>query len=123
MNCPRSKLAVNRMIVQELKPKESHTVMLETIALCAEESHAEPHAEKPLAEKPLIVSSSSLFGDFFAEEVLVTLCTLENNKEIKTTALLNTGAMGYSFVYPAMARCICDNLLIELIRLSKPKAI
>ena len=39
------------------------------------------------------------------------------------TALLDTKATGYSFVDPAMARRICDNLLIKLIRLSKPKAI
>ena len=74
-------------------------------------------------EKPLIVSSSTLPGDFFAEEALVTSCMLENNDEIKTTALLDTGATGYSFVDPAMAQCICDNLLIEPVRLSKPKTI
>ena len=123
INCPRSKLAVNRMVVQESQPKESRTVVLEAIAPRAEKSHAEPRAEEPLAEKPLIVSSSSLPGDFFAKEALVTLCTLGNNEEIETTALLDTGATGYSFVDPAMARRICDKLVIEPIRLSKPKAI
>ena len=74
-------------------------------------------------EKPLIVSSSTLLGDFFAEEALVTLCTLENKGEIKTTALLDTGATGYSFVDSAMARRVCNKLEIEPIWLSKPKAI
>ena len=89
----------------------------------AEESHAEPRAEKPLAEKPLLVSSSTLPGDFFAEEALVTSCVLGNNGEIRTTALLDTGATGYFFIDPAIARRVCNKLEIEPIRLSKPKAI
>ena len=82
-----------------------------------------PRAEEPHAEKPLIVSLSSLSGNFFTEKALVASCVLENKSEIKTTTLLDTGATGYSFVNPAMAQRICDNLLIEPIRLSKPKAI
>lgn len=82
-----------------------------------------PRAEKPLAEKLLIVLLSSLLGNFFAKEVLVALCVLENNSKIKTTALLDTGATGYFFVDPAMAQHICDNLLIKPIQLSKLKAI
>ena len=74
-------------------------------------------------EKPLIVSSSTLPGDFFAEEALVTSCTLRNSDEIKTTALLDIRATGYWFVNPAMTQRICDNLLIKPIRLSKLKAI
>ena len=120
---PRNELTVSRMVVQELKPKESRTVVLEAIAPRAEESHAEPRAKEPLAEKPFIVSSSSLPGDLFAEKALVASCMLGNNGEIKTTALLDTGATGYSFVDPAMARRVCDDLAIEPIRLSKPKAI
>ena len=69
------------------------------------------------------MSSSTLPGDFFAEKALVTLCTLGNNDDIKTTALLDTKATGYSFVDPVMAQRICDDLLIKPIRLSKPKAI
>ena len=110
----RHELAVSRMAIQESEQKESRTVALHAKRPCAKE---------PQAEKPLIASSSTLPGDFFVEEALVTSCTLGNNDEIKTTALLDTGATGYSFVDPAMAQCICDNLLIELIRLSKPKAI
>ena len=72
---------------------------------------------------PLIVSSSTLPRDFFAEQALLATCTLDNNSEIRTTALLDTGATGYSFVDPSMVRRICDELLIEPIRLSKPKAI
>ena len=120
---PRIKLAVSRMVVQKAKPKESRTVVLQAKALCAEELHAEPRAEESFIEKSLIVLSSSLPGDFFAEEALVAPCTLRNNGEIKTTALLDTGATGYSFVDPVMARRVCDNLAIEPIRLSKPKAI
>ena len=69
------------------------------------------------------MSSSTLPGDFFAEQALLATCTLGKNSEIKTTALLDTGATGYSFVDPSMVRRICDELLIEPIRLSKPKAI
>ena len=69
------------------------------------------------------MSSSTLPGDFFAEQALLATCTLGNNSEIKTTALLDTGATGYSFVDLSMVRRICDELLIEPIRLSKPKAI
>ena len=74
-------------------------------------------------EKPLIVSSSSLSGNFFAEEALVTSCTLGNSNEIETTALLDTGATGYSFIDPSMVRRVCDKLQIEPVRLSKPKAL
>ena len=42
---------------------------------------------------------------------------------MRTTALLDTGATGYSFIDPSMARRVCDKLQIEPIRLSKPKAI
>ena len=117
---PRSKLSVSRITMQKSEQKESRTKALQAEV---------PRAEKPRAEKshvderPLIVSSSSLPGDFFAEEALVTSCTLGNNEEIKTTALLDTGATGYSFVDSAMAQRICNDLLIEPIRLSKPKAI
>ena len=100
----KSKLAVSRMVVQ--KPEVE-----------------KPRAEKPHDEEPLIILSSSLPGDFFAEEALVTSCMLGNSNEIKTIALLDTGATGYSFVDSSIARRICDNLLIEPIRLSKPKAI
>ena len=102
---PRSKLAVSRIVLKRLE-KEA------------------PHAEEPQAEeKPLIVLSSSLPGDFFAEKALLAPCILGNNNEIKTTALLDTGATGYSFVDPTMARRVCDKLQIEPIGLSKPKAI
>ena len=127
IDCPSerkltSKLSVSRMTMQKSEQKESRT---KAPASQAEVPHAEkPHAGEPHAdEKPLIVSSSSLPGDFFAEEALVVPCLLGNNDEIKTTALLDTGATGYSFVDPAMARRICDYLLLEPIRLSKPKAI
>ena len=92
-------------------------MVMQTKAPRAEESHAKPCAEEPLTstEKSLIVSLSSLPGDFFAEEALVASCMLKNNGEIKTTALLDTGATGYSFVDPAMARRVCDELVIESI--------
>ena len=76
--------------------------MLQAKTPRAEESHAEPRPKEPLAEKLLIVSLSSLPGDFFAEEALVALCMLGNNSEIKTTALLDTGATRYSFGDPAV---------------------
>ena len=73
-------------------------------------------------EKPLIVSSSTLPSDFFAEQALLATCTLGNNSEIKTTALLDTEATGYFFVDPSMARRVCDKLHIKPVRLSKSKA-
>lgn len=108
---PTSKLAVSLMTVQKSKPRGK--------AFRAEL----PRVKKPLAEKPLIVSTSSLPGNFFAEKALVTSCILGNNNKIKTTALLDTGATEYSFVDLSMAQRICDDLLIKLIRLSKPKVI
>ena len=69
------------------------------------------------------MSSSTLLDDFFAEQALLAMCTLGNNSEIKTIALLDTGATGYFFVDPSMVRRICDKLLIKPIRLSKPEAI
>ena len=112
---PVSELTVSRVtLMQKLEQKKSRTIV----------SHAEkPRAEELQAEKPLIVSSSTLPGNFFAEEALVASCMLGNNGEIKTTALLDTEATGYSFVDPAMARRVCDKLEIKPIRLSKPKAI
>ena len=112
---PRNKLSVSRMTMQKSKQKESHIEASQAEVPRAEQLHVD--------EKPLIVSSSSLPGDFFAEEALVTSCALGNNSEIKTTALLDTKATGYSFVDPIMACRICDDLMIEPIRLSRPKAI
>ena len=51
-------------------------------------------------EDSLIASSFSLPSDFFAEKAPVALYNLENSSKIKSTALLDTGAIGYSFVYP-----------------------
>ena len=82
-----------------------------------------PRAEEPLAEKPLIVSLSSLPGNFFAEKALIALCMLGNGNKIETTALLDTGAIGYLFVDLAIARRICDKLVKKPIQLSKSKAI
>ena len=113
------------MVVQEVKPKELHTIVLQAKAPRAEELHAKLCLEEPLTstEKPLIVSSSSLPSNFFAEEALLAPCTLKNNGEIKTTALLDIGATEYFFVDPTIARRVCDKLGIEPIWLSKPKAI
>ena len=74
-------------------------------------------------KKLLIVSLSSLLSNFFAEKALVTSCMLKNSSKIKTTALLNTGVTGYLFIDPSMIHRMCDELQIEPIRLSKPKAI
>ena len=74
-------------------------------------------------EKLLIVSSSSLPGNFFAEETLVASCNLGNSSEIKPTALLDTEVTGYLFIDPSMVRHVCDELQIKPIRLSKPKAL
>ena len=130
---PRSELSVSRMTIQKSEQKESRTKELQAEAPRAEKPSEWNPTNKPIVshiavqeseqKKPLIVSSSTLPGDFSAEEALVISCTLGNNDEIKTTALLDTGATGYSFVDPAMARHVCDELQIEPIRLSKPKAI
>ena len=105
-----SELSVNRMTMQKLEQKKPRAT--------------EPWVVEPDAkEKPLLVLSSTLPDDFFVEEALLALCTLGNNDEIKTRALLDTGATGYSFFNPAMARHVCDKLEIGPIRVSKPKAI
>ena len=110
-----SELSVSRITMQKLEQKEPRTKALQAEVL---------HAEEPLVkEKPLIVSLSTLPGGFFAEKALLATCTLGNNSEIKTTALLDTGATGYFFVDSAMARRVCNELGIKPIRLSKPKAI
>ena len=124
MDCPsKKKLTNEQKSISELSVSRMTMQKPEQEKPCAKEPHAAPRVEEPLVEKPLIVSSSTLPGNFFAEEALVTSCMLENNGEIKTTALLDTGATGYSFVDPVMARRVCGDLAIELIRLSKPKAI
>ena len=74
-------------------------------------------------DKPLIVLSSFLPGDFFAGEILITSCMLESNNKIKTIALLDTEATEYLFINPSMVRRVCDKLQIKLIRLFKPKVI
>ena len=119
IDCPREKKPISELTVSHVLMKKLEQKKSRTPALRAEV----PRAKEPLAEKPLIVSLSSLPGNFFAEKTLVILCMLENNGEIRTTALLDTGATGYSFVDPAMARRVCDKLQIKPIRLSKPKAI
>ena len=124
MNCLSKKkltneLSVSCVTMQKSEQKKSHTKASQAGVLRVKE----PLGEELLVEKLLIVSSSSLPGNFFAEEVLVAPCMLENNGEIKTTALLDTGATRYLFVDPVMAQRICDDLLIKPIRLSKPKAI
>ena len=106
--------SINKPIISHMAAQE-----LEQKRPCTKESHA----KEPFIEESLIVSSFSLPGNFFAEEDLVAPCKLGNSSEIKTTALLNTGATRYLFVDPSMARRICDDLMIKLIRLSKPKAI
>ena len=59
------------------------------------------------------MSSFSLPDDFFAKKALVALCLLGNNSEIKTIVLLNTGAIRYSFVDPAITHCVCNKLEIK----------
>ena len=67
------------------------------------------------SKKLLIVSSSSLPGDFFAKEPLVIFCMIETRNEIKTTVLLDTGAIGYLFIDLLMIRFVCNKLQIESI--------
>ena len=43
--------------------------------------------------------------------------------EIKTTSLLDTGAIGIAFIDLAMARYVCNVLQISFIQLAKPKPI
>ena len=117
---PRSKLNVSCITMQNLEQKESHTKASQTKVPRAEK----PHAKKlHIDEKLLIILSSLLPGDFFAEEALVTLCTLENNEKIKITVLLDIRVTKYFFINPSIACCVCDKLQIEPIRLSKPKVI
>ena len=98
-----SKLSASWKNMQKSEQKKLRTKALQAevpraAKLYIKKPHTAPHVEKPLTEKPLIVLSSLLPGNFFAEKALVTLCMLRNNGEIKTTALLDTEATGYSFV-------------------------
>ena len=106
----KSKLAVNCMTMHKSEQKRPCATELFVVKLDAKEN-------------PLLVSLSTLPSDFFAEKALLALCTLKNNSKIKTTALLDTVAIRYSFINPVIARCVCNKLEIEPIRLSKPKAI
>ena len=69
------------------------------------------------------MSLLSLLGNFFAEKALVTPYILENSNKIKTTVLLNIKATRYFFVDPSIVCRICDKLLVEPIKLLRPKAI
>ena len=69
------------------------------------------------------MSSSTLLSDFFAEQALLATCILDNNSKIKTTALLDTKATRHFFIDLSIVRHVCDELHIEFIRLSKPKAL
>ena len=74
-------------------------------------------------EKPLLISVSSLPGNLFTDEALVVACSLGRMNEIKTTFLLDTGAIDIAFIDLAMARHVCDVLKISFIQLAKPKSI
>ena len=50
-------------------------------------------------------------------------CSLGKINEIKTTSLLDTGAIDIAFIDLAMARHMCDVLKISFIQLAKPKPI
>ena len=74
-------------------------------------------------EKPLLISVSSLPDNLFTDEVLVVICSLGRINEIKTTSLLDIGAIGIAFINLAMARHVCEILQISFIQLAKPKPI
>ena len=56
-------------------------------------------------------------------QILLATYRLENNSKIKTIASLDTKATKYCFIDSSMMRYIFNNLLIEFIKLWKPKAI
>ena len=93
-----SKLSVSCRTMQKSKQKKSCTKTLQAEVPCAKNPCAK---ELHINKKPLIVSLSSLFDNFFAKEALLASCMLENNSEIKATVLLDTKATKYSFVNPA----------------------
>ena len=67
--------------------------------LCAKKPCAKKlHIDKKL----LIMSSSSLPGNFFGKKALVAPYMLENGNKIETTVLLDTEATRYSFVNVAI---------------------
>ena len=64
---------------------------------------------------------SSLPGDLFTDEALITPCTLGNNSEISSHSLLNTDATGVAFIDKTITRHVCDVLKISFFPLAKPK--
>ena len=74
-------------------------------------------------EKPLLISASSLPGNLFTNEVLMIACRLGRINEIKTTSLLDTGAIDIAFIDLKMAHHVYDVLKISFIQLAKPKPI
>ena len=75
------------------------------------------------SEKLLLISASSLPGNWFTNDVLVVACSLGRMNEIKTTFLLDTRAIGIAFIDLEMARHVCNVLKISFIQLAKPKPI
>ena len=75
------------------------------------------------SEKPLLISALSLLGNLFIDEALVIACSLDKMNEIKTTSLLDTGAIGIAFINLEIACHVCKVLKNFFIQLAKPKPI
>jgi len=70
----------------------------------------------------LFILLSSFTKDLFARDLLTIECILTSQKSLqKMKALLDTGAIGYSFIDDRAARFLCEQLTICAIPLSRPR--
>ena len=71
----------------------------------------------------MLISSTSLPGDLFAAEPLLTSCILssEGKQTRRIDVLLDTGATGVGFVDYDTARALCTYLHFSFVQLVKPK--
>ena len=55
-------------------------------------------------EEPLLIFAFSLPDNLFTDKAFVVACSLNRMNKIKTTSLLNTGAISIAFIDLAIAR-------------------
>lgn len=74
-------------------------------------------------EKPLIMSTSSLPGDYFSDNALEIEVRLGNSNEITFISLLDTGATGVAFINQSIVQSMSKKLQIPILKLAKPSHI
>ena len=62
-------------------------------------------------------------GDFNASSPFTVPCNIGSNEEIKTNALIDTGATGYAFIDEKLAHVICNRWNMKSHQLNAPKPV